>query len=100
MSPNLLPGLGGCAHRNLEFDVTGTALPGSNIVIASMRARCSSCKKMMKVQGLYPVEATLHQATLSPERDMILVPMVADGEKPRYPPTLVITDAEHGPQTA
>ena len=100
MAVTPLPMLGACAHKRLEFDVSGQCLAGSNVIIAAMRARCASCGKMMTMLGPYAAEPSDHHASITDDRTMLLIPMVGSGDKPKFPAPIILTDNTSGNQTA
>lgn len=77
------PLIGRCAHGNVQFDVSGAAVPGSNIIAAELAARCADCGVMFRWLGVLRTTPNDGRPSLSADGEWLRLPMVAAGETPR-----------------
>lgn len=75
-----------CAHAEVQFDVSATATPESNIIGSDIAARCAGCGVMFKWMGIFRTSDTdVGRPSVSEDGEWMRLPMIAAGEIPRRP---------------
>lgn len=80
-----------CTHVSVNFDCSANRLDGSNVIIASLAARCIACGKALTFIGHWPTMPTIEEPAITPDGERLLLPMIGKNEKPRM---LIIDDAK------
>ena len=75
-----------CAHEDIALDATVNRLTGTDVLMVAVAAECKHCKRRFNFVGDYGDTPSLEQPSITGDRRMVLLPMVAEQNAPLIVP--------------